>query len=160
MDSRHPWQHKYHYRLVHRAVSHAPCLVNNSGWTLTGRSLWFLGVGRSKPPKPLEQTSKEARPSAFFYAGMPAAWYYLFAIIEPVGNALPRLIACANSLQLSLIAGALYILVLPHTYGMGLLPDRYERVTSIIGNTVRGQIVLGGLGSCACPAAPSGGCLS
>ena len=47
-----------------------------------------------------------------------------------------------------MIAGAFYILVLPSEYGKALLTDRYERVTSLMGNTVRGQMVLGGLGSC------------
>jgi hypothetical protein len=46
-------------------------------------------------------------------------------------------------------AAALYILLLPSEYGKLVLPDRYERVTSTFGNTVRGQMVLGGLGSCA-----------
>jgi hypothetical protein len=50
--------------------------------------------------------------------------------------------------QLLMIASAFYILMVPGEYGRSLLPDRYERVTSGMGNTVRGQIVLGGLGSC------------
>lgn len=47
-----------------------------------------------------------------------------------------------------MIASALYILMVPGEYGRSILPDRYERVTSGMGSTVRGQIVLGGLASC------------
>jgi len=47
-----------------------------------------------------------------------------------------------------MITAALGILFVPGEYGRGLLPERYERPTSGMGNTVRGQMVLGGLGSC------------
>jgi hypothetical protein len=47
-----------------------------------------------------------------------------------------------------MITAALGILFVPGEYGRGLLPERYERPTSGMGVTVRGQIVLGGLASC------------
>jgi hypothetical protein len=47
-----------------------------------------------------------------------------------------------------MITAALGILFVPGEYGRGLLPERYERPTSGMGGTVRGQIVLGGLASC------------
>ena len=47
-----------------------------------------------------------------------------------------------------MIGSALYILMVPGEFGKSILPDRYERVTSGMGSTVRGQIVLGGLASC------------
>jgi hypothetical protein len=47
-----------------------------------------------------------------------------------------------------MISAALWILFVPGAYGKYLLPDRYERVTSGMGNTIRGQMVFGGIGSC------------
>jgi hypothetical protein len=54
-----------------------------------------------------------------------------------------------------MVTAALGILFVPGEYGKGLLPVRYERPTSGMGGTVRGQIVLGGLASCMYLPSPS-----
>lgn len=124
-------------------------------------SLWFAGVGRDKPAAEkvdVTTTLDESSTQTYSLAGMSPGWYYIFAVVEPVSQALPALPCsshfshrerCSTDPQLVMTAGALYILLLPSEYGKLVLPDRYERVTSTFGNTVRGQMVLGGLGSCA-----------
>ncbi|ORY31934.1 hypothetical protein BCR39DRAFT_524678 [Naematelia encephala] len=63
---------------------------------------------------------------------LPASYYYFFWLVEPALT----------------LCGAIYAIFLPEKYASELLPPHYERVTTIMGNTVRGQIVIGGLGSC------------
>ena len=109
------------------------------------RSLWFLGVGRVKPATPGKVERVEQGPS--LPAGIATGWYYIFAVIEPVRLLLLFLVWFTDR-QLVMITAALGILFVPGEYGRGLLPERYERPTSGMGNTVRGQMVLGGLGSC------------
>jgi hypothetical protein len=124
----------------------------------TCSSLWFAGVGRDKPAAEKVDESVSLDKSStqtYSLAGMSPGWYYIFAVVEPVSQALPRSShfshreRCSIDPQLVMTAGALYILLLPSEYGKLVLPDRYERVTSTFGTTVRGQMVLGGLGSCA-----------
>jgi len=50
--------------------------------------------------------------------------------------------------QLLMITAALGILFVPEEFGRSLLPERYERPTAGMGNTIRGQMVFGGVGSC------------
>ncbi|KAK4683830.1 hypothetical protein P7C73_g6387, partial [Tremellales sp. Uapishka_1] len=63
---------------------------------------------------------------------LPLHYYYFFFLVEPALT----------------IAGAFYAIFMPEKYGADLLPPRIERVTSIVGGTTRGQMVIGGLGSC------------
>lgn len=50
--------------------------------------------------------------------------------------------------QALILSGAYYAIVSPEAYGADLLPEGVERVTVIIGQTTRGQMLTGGLGSC------------
>lgn len=47
------------------------------------RALWFLGAGRDKAVEPVAEKEKVFAASSTT-AGIPAGWYYLFAIVEPV----------------------------------------------------------------------------
>lgn len=46
------------------------------------------------------------------------------------------------------VAGAGYAIFQPGKYGADLLPPGIETMTTIMGDTTRGQMVIGGLGSC------------
>ncbi|KAL1412084.1 hypothetical protein Q8F55_003081 [Vanrija albida] len=62
---------------------------------------------------------------------LPPHYFYFFWLVEP---------------GLS-VAGALYAIIWPEEYALDLLPSTTERITNIVGRTVRGQMVFGQLGS-------------
>jgi hypothetical protein len=147
VDSRDPWKYQYYHYPLSRPVSNTPLASLTWPW-VTSSALWFAGIGRDKPtPVKVEKQSTSAETEVYSMAGMSLGWYYLFAVIEPVCSShIPQ--AQTLIFQLLMTAAALYILVLPGEYGKSILPDRYERVTALIGYAIRGQMVLGGLGSC------------
>lgn len=96
---------------------------------------------------------------------LPRFYYYFFAFFEPVSRGTPELtltprpssllspwhlpeISLANYIQTLILIGAYLCIVTPKEYAISLLPDRVEPVTRIMGSTTRGQMVIGGLGSC------------
>ncbi|WOO80202.1 uncharacterized protein LOC62_03G003713 [Vanrija pseudolonga] len=62
---------------------------------------------------------------------LPLHYFYFFWLLEP---------------GLS-VAGAFYAVLWPEDYAADLLPSTTERITNIVGRTVRGQMVVGQLGS-------------
>ncbi|BEJ17910.1 hypothetical protein CspHIS471_0701870 [Cutaneotrichosporon sp. HIS471] len=63
---------------------------------------------------------------------LPPFYYYFFSLVEP---------------GLS-VAGALYAAFRPETYAADLLPSGVEKLTQAVGNTLRGRMMCGQLGSC------------
>ncbi|CAK9782422.1 hypothetical protein CC85DRAFT_280898 [Cutaneotrichosporon oleaginosum] len=63
---------------------------------------------------------------------LPPFYFYFFWLVEP---------------GLS-VAGALYAIFRPETYAADLLPVGLERITQVVGNTLRGRMLCGQLGSC------------
>ncbi|KAK1926278.1 hypothetical protein DB88DRAFT_481304 [Papiliotrema laurentii] len=63
---------------------------------------------------------------------LPAVYYYFFWLCEPALT----------------LAGAEYAIRRPQDYGSDMLPVGMERSTAGIGRTIRGQMIIGGLGSC------------
>ena len=51
-------------------------------------------------------------------------------------------------LQAMTLAGAEYAIRRPQEYASDMLPAGLERVTASLGSSVRGQMIIGGLGSC------------
>ncbi|TXT07399.1 hypothetical protein VHUM_03119 [Vanrija humicola] len=62
---------------------------------------------------------------------LPPHYFYFFWLLEP---------------GLS-VAGAFYAVLWPEDYALDLLPSTTERITNIVGRTVRGQMVVTQLGS-------------
>lgn len=52
------------------------------------------------------------------------------------------------TLQTLAVAGSIYAIVRPHVYALDLLPPDVERFTTVLGNTIRGRMAVGALGSC------------
>ena len=46
------------------------------------------------------------------------------------------------------LIGAYLAIFTPGKYAADILPSTLERLTQVVGDTVRGQMIIGGLGSC------------
>jgi hypothetical protein len=55
---------------------------------------------------------------------------------------------CTLIVQGLSLLGAIYALSDPVKYASDLLPENTERLTAVLGKTVRGQMLIGALGSC------------
>ena len=53
------------------------------------------------------------------------------------------------TIQSLTLIGAYLAVFTPGSYAADLLPTKFETVTRIVGDSVRGQMLIGGLGSCA-----------
>lgn len=72
------------------------------------------------------------RPFTMARHPLPTFYYLFFGLFEP---------------SLTLI-GAYLAIFTPGQYASDLLPAGVERVTAVLGDTIRGQMIIGGLGSC------------